>query len=177
MSAGSDLTHLTRPALVPELVLRLADELVPVWEAAVSEDPARGEDPPFWAFAWAGGQAVARYLLDHPDVVAGRPVVDVGCGSGLCAVAAARAGAGPVTAVDVDPRCGRVVAANAAANGVTVGFRVADVRGEAPPAGGVVIAGDVMYEASVAGSLRRWLEGAAAAGCTVLIGDPGRRYF
>jgi predicted nicotinamide N-methyase len=136
-----------------------------------------GVPPPFWAFAWAGGQGVARYLLDNPVVVAGKRVVDFATGSGLVAIAAMKAGAAHVLGSDIDPWCGAAVALNAEANGVAVEFTDRDLLRQAPPAADVVLAGDVSYERPMAEAVHSWLAAAAASGATVLIGDPGRSYF
>jgi predicted nicotinamide N-methyase len=136
-----------------------------------------GVPPPFWAFAWAGGQAVARYVLDHPGTVAGKRVLDLATGGGIVAVAAARAGAAFVVANDVDLFCEAAVALNAEANGVAVEFLAGDLLDRPAPPAQVVLAGDIAYEKPVALRVRPWLQAARAAGATVLIGDPGRTYF
>jgi predicted nicotinamide N-methyase len=170
-------TRLQTPPHTPEIRLHLADEVTPLWrmtEEALSEI---GLPPPFWAFAWAGGQAVARYVLDHPEVVAGKRVVDFATGSGLVAIAAMKAGAASVLGSDIDGFCGPAVALNAAANGVAVTFTDTDLLDAPPPQAGVILAGDICYEQPLAGRVLAWLATARAGGATVLIGDPMRTYF
>src|SRR5262249_7539388 len=133
--------------------------------------------PPYWAFAWAGGQALARYLLDAPDNVAGMRVLDLGSGSGLSAIAAARAGAASVLAVDIDPVALAAIALNAAANGVAVPTSAEDLLDRAPGPFDVVLVGDLFYERALAERVERFIDAAAAAGALVLIGDPRRNYF
>ncbi|WP_271067651.1 methyltransferase [Caulobacter sp. NIBR1757] len=170
-------TRLQTPPHCPEIQLHLADEVTPIWrmtEEALSEI---GLPPPFWAFAWAGGQAVARYVLDHPEVVAGKRVLDFATGSGLVAIAAMRAGALDAIGSDVDGFCGPAVALNAEANGVTVAFTEADLLDGPVPDVEVILAGDICYEQPLAGRVLAWLTAARAEGKTVLIGDPMRTYF
>ena len=173
-----DNTRLQAPPHTPELTLHLADEITPIWrmtEEALSEI---GLPPPFWAFAWAGGQALARYVLDNPGLVAGRAVLDFASGSGIVAIAAARAGAARVLAADIDGYCGEALALNAAANGVTCEFTEVNLLAEPPPAwADVILAGDICYEKPLASRVMAWLAAARAAGAVVLIGDPGRSYF
>jgi predicted nicotinamide N-methyase len=168
--------------LVPEFGLHLATEVTPLWQATEDSLATIGLPPPYWAFAWVGGQAVARYILDHPEVVAGRGVLDFAAGCGLIALAAARAGAQAVTAVDIDPFACAAITLNAelnrpALNGVPVTARAEDVVGRPLPGIGVVLAGDVCYERPMAGAVIPWLRGLAASGVTVIIGDPGRSYL
>jgi predicted nicotinamide N-methyase len=169
-------TH-TRPSpvpFVPEITLYQADEPIALWaetEASGAEQP-----PPFWAFAWAGGQALARHVLDLPELVEGRSVLDLATGSGLVAVAAARAGAHRVTANDIDPLSLAAAAANAEANGVRVDTLEADLL-DADDEYGVVLAGDVFYSRAMAGRVLPFLRRAAARGSLVLVGDPGRAYL
>ncbi|RAK64329.1 class I SAM-dependent methyltransferase [Phenylobacterium kunshanense] len=166
------------PPHTPELVLRLADEITPIWRMTEEALEQIGLPPPFWAFAWAGGQALARYVLDHPEIVAGKAVVDFASGSGIVAIAAARAGAARVLAADVDPFCGAALAVNAEANGVACDFTGDDLLDAPPPAwADVILAGDICYEKPLADRVMAWLGQARAAGKTVLIGDPGRSYF
>ncbi len=173
----------TAPApvpLAPELRLYQATELTPLWRATASELHA-WDDSPYWAFPWAGGQALARHVLDHPDLVCGRRVLDFATGSGLVAIAAARAGAASVLAIDQDPFCRAAVALNAALNGVAIAFRAGDPLGaplDVPPVAGVevVLAGDVFYERALAARAAAWVRALAAAGVRVLAGDAGRAY-
>ncbi|MCW5760350.1 MAG: methyltransferase [Phenylobacterium sp.] len=173
-----DNTRPQRPPHTPELTLRLADEITPIWKMTEEALSEIGLPPPFWAFAWAGGQALARYVLDNPAVVAGKGVVDFASGSGIVAIAAAKAGAARVLAADIDPFCGAALAVNAAANGVACGFTDADLLDAPPPAWAeVILAGDICYEKPLAARVMAWLGAARAAGAAVLIGDPGRSYF
>lgn len=161
------------PFLVPELALHLITPGHPLWTATPEEAAAQGFTMPYWGFAWPGGQALARYLLDHPQVVRGRGVLDFGCGGGVEGLAALRAGARSVVCTDVDALACEVVQLNAALNGVAVEALHADVVGED---GGwqVVLVGDVLYEPALAARVLGWLQRLAARGATVLIGDPGR---
>jgi predicted nicotinamide N-methyase len=163
-------------AHVPEIQLHQADEPIGLWE--LTEGEFRSEQPPpFWAFAWAGGQGLARYLLDHPDVVAGRRVLDLASGSGLVAIAAARAGAARVEAVDVDPIAVAAVGLNGRANAVTVTGVLADILdGDAGDAQ-VVLAGDVFYSEAMANRVLRFLLRVAKNGARVLVGDPDRAFL
>jgi predicted nicotinamide N-methyase len=165
------------PPVVPELTLRLSDDMDEAW-AGLQRELDDGElPPPFWAFAWLGGQAVARHVLDAPEEARGRSVLDLATGSGLCALAARLAGAREVLAVDVDPVAVEAVGVNAAANGLGVEAACRDLLDEAPPAVDVVLAGDVFYDAAMAARVQPWLLAAAAAGARVLVGDPGRHYL
>ena len=169
-----DTTLLPVP-LAPEISLHLADGGVGLFDqtgGAFSTDVP----PPFWLFVWAGGQALARHVLDHPEIVRGRTVVDVASGSGVAAIAAARAGASRVTALDVDPLAVAAAARNAAANGVTVDTRAADVADLDVPAD-VILAGDVFYTRRVAERMATRLRRAGRDGSRVLVGDPGRGFF
>lgn len=136
-----------------------------------------GVAPPYWAFAWAGGQALARWLLDNPHEVAGRTVLDFATGSGLVGAAAMMAGAASVLCADIDPFCRAAVALNAAANGVALAFTDANLLDSPPPEVDVICAGDVCYESPMTDRVLSWLAQARAAGTRVLIGDPGRTYF
>ena len=170
----------TTPAsapLVPELRLQLAEDMDAAWTGLQQELDDGELPPPFWAFAWLGGQAVARHVLDAPQLVRGLAVLDLATGSGLCALAARRAGAATVTAVDVDPYAVAAVALNAAANGLEVEAVCADLLDGPPPAVDVVLAGDVFYDAAMSERVQPWLLAAAAAGARVLVGDPGRHYL
>jgi predicted nicotinamide N-methyase len=170
-------TVIAAPPLAPEMRLYLATEITPIWQA--SEDSlARGAvPPPFWAFAWAGGQALARYLLDQPQVVAGRFVLDFASGSGLVAIAAAMAGANPVLAAEIDHFAAAAIAANAALNDVAVQVTTADLIGVADRRWQIVTAGDICYEQEMADRTISWLRRLAGGGCSVLLGDPGRAYL
>jgi len=160
----------------PEISLYVAEEATELWQKTEDELATIGLPPPFWAFAWAGGQALARYLLDEPDVVAGKHVLDFASGSGLVAIAAARAGAAYVEACDIDAFAGEAIGLNAAANGVSVTVRLDDLIGRDED-WQVICAGDVCYERAMAESVIAWLSVRAARGGTVLIGDPGRSYL
>jgi predicted nicotinamide N-methyase len=170
-------TRLQAPPHTPELVLRLADEITPIWKLTEEELGEMGLPPPFWAFAWAGGQALARYLIDHPAEVAGMRVVDFATGSGIVAIAAAKAGAAEVLAADIDGFCGAAVELNAATNGVAIRFTDANLLDAPPPAVDLICAADICYEKPLAERVMAWLAAARAAGTRVLIGDPGRSYF
>ena len=170
-------TRQQRPPHTPELLLYLADEVTPIWRMTEDALGEMGLPPPFWAFAWAGGQGVARYILDHPEVVAGKRVLDFATGSGLVAIAAMKAGAASVLGCDIDAWCGAAVALNAAANDVEVAFTADNLLAQPPPEVDVVLAGDVAYEKPMAEAVLAWLAAARKAGATVLIGDPGRSYF
>ena len=169
-------TRLTAVPFVPEVRLHLADDAIELWER--TEEEVGGQlPPPFWAFAWAGGQALARYLLDHADLVTGRTVFDLASGSGLVAIAAARAGAAAVTANEIDPLAIAAVEANAAANDATVTAVLGDLLGGDAGGADVVLAGDVFYSRPMTDRVLPFLERAATRGATVLVGDPGRAYL
>jgi predicted nicotinamide N-methyase len=170
-------TRLQRPPVVPELELHLADDMDQAWTSLQRELDDGRLPPPFWAFAWLGGQAVARHVLDHPHLVAGRTVLDLATGSGLCALAAVRAGAASVRAVDVDPYAVEAARLNAEHNGVEVDVRCTDLLDAEPPAVDVVLAGDVFYDAKMSARVQPWLLAARASGSTVVVGDPGRHYL
>lgn len=161
----------------PEISLWLADEVTPIWRLTEEELGAMGLPPPFWAFAWAGGQGLARWLLDNPGEVAGRTVLDFAAGSGLVGVAAVKAGAASVLCADIDPFCGAAVAANAAANGVALDFTADDLLDADPPQVEVICAGDVFYERPMADRVLEWLTCGAQNGARILVGDPLRTYF
>ena len=150
---------------------------MPLWEALARDASEPELPPPYWAFAWAGGQALARYLLDHQEVVAGRRVVDLATGSGLCAIAASLAGAGEMLAIDIDPWARDAVALNASANGVHVPFSDEDPLDGEPPDADIVLAGDIGYEWALAVRGVAWLRMAASMGVEVLIGDPERHHL
>ena len=170
-------TRLQTVPHAPEISLWLADEITPLWRLTEEELGAMGLPPPFWAFAWAGGQALARCLLDHPAEVAGRRVIDLATGSGLVAVAAMKAGAASVLAADIDPFCAAAVAANARSNGVEIAFTNANLLDAPPPPVDLICAGDVFYEKPMAEAVLAWLKQAQANGTRVIVGDPGRTYF
>ncbi|HKM61644.1 MAG TPA: 50S ribosomal protein L11 methyltransferase, partial [Acidisphaera sp.] len=149
------------PPLVPEITLHLASEITPIWEATESWLAARGVDPPFWAFAWPGGQALARHILDHPHTVAGRIVLDFAAGGGIAAIACARAGA-RVEAAEIDTLAAEAIALNAAANGVGVTILSEDVVGQ-PCRWDLILCGDVFYEAPMTRHVLPWLR--SMAGC------------
>jgi len=169
-------TRETPDPLCPELRVRQVHALTALWECGEAELGALGIGLPFWAVAWPGGRALARYLLDHPARVRGRSVLDLGSGCGLCAIAAARCGARPVTASDTDPFALAAVAMNAHANGVAVDTAAGDPLAAPPPAVDVILAADLWYEQPLAARITAWLAAAAAAGVEVLGADPGRRY-
>jgi predicted nicotinamide N-methyase len=168
-------TGLARVPFVDEISLYLADDIYETWRGTELQAGQGELAPPFWAFAWPGGQALARYILDHPALVSGRSVLDIGCGSGLVAIAAAKAGAAAVTASDTDAFARTAVRLNAAANQVTVSV-VPDVLNGTHEAD-VVLAGDVWYERDLSEEVMSFLDRVAAAGSDVLAGDIGRRYF
>lgn len=169
-------TALMAPPHVPEISLHLADEAHDLWHRTEDELEAIGLPPPFWAFAWAGGQGLARYVLDNPECVRGHKVLDFATGSGLVAIAAAKAGAAHITAADIDPFCEAAVALNAAANGVSVLFSGNDLIGH-DEGWDVVLAGDVFYDRAFTDRLVPWFTALAARGAKVLVGDPGRSYL
>ncbi|APG92761.1 class I SAM-dependent methyltransferase [Sinorhizobium americanum] len=168
-------TGILSPPHVPEIRLHLASEAHDLWLKTEEELEAIGLPPPFWAFAWAGGQGLARYVLDHPEVVRGRRVVDFASGSGLVAIAAMLAGAAEVLAVDIDPWAETAVRLNADLNGVEVKFLGEDIIGRECEAD-VYLAGDVFYDKGFADLLQPWFETLGSAGAAVLVGDPGRAY-
>ncbi len=172
-------TRLLPVPLVPEICLHVADEAVPLWSKTEEELGAAGLPPPFWAFAWAGGQALARFVLDHRDHVAGRDVLDLASGSGLVAIAAMKAGAARVIAYDIDQFARTAIAINAADNDVSVEARGDNLLGDVIIAPDVqtILAGDIFYERDTAERAFAFLAAQAARGVTVLIGDPGRSYL
>ena len=170
-------TQLRPVALVPEIRLHQASEPIGLWQRTELAAGRTNLDPPFWAFAWAGGQALARYLLDHPQAVRDRHVIDIASGSGLVAVAAARAGAAAVTAYDIDPLAAAAISLNADANGVAVLAVCADVLDTDAPDADVMLAADAFYERDLAGRVMRFLERGHARGADVLAGDFGRAYL
>ncbi|WP_044559771.1 methyltransferase [Azospirillum sp. B4] len=165
------------PALVPELTLLTASEITPLWLATEETLAAKDLPPPFWAFPWAGGQAVARHVLDHPELVRGRRVLDFASGGGLIAIAAAKAGAVSVLAVEIDAYAIAAIALNATLNGVAVTAVERDVVGQPLPDIDVVLVGDVCYERPMAERVMAWLRALAGDGLVILMGDPGRTYL
>lgn len=169
-------TALTAPPLVPEIRLHLATEITPLWQATETMLATSQLPPPYWAFAWAGGQALARYVLDHPELVRGRDVLDFGAGSGLLSIAAAQSGARSVSAAEIDPVAAEAIAFNAAVNDVAVAIDTTDIIGRRPAPWQVILVGDMCYERPLAERLTNWLRELAQDGVTVLLGDPGRNY-
>ena len=170
-------TAIAAPPLVPEIRLHLATEITPIWQATEETLARSALPPPFWAFPWAGGQALARYLLDHREDVAGRFVLDFGAGSGLVAIAAAKAGAARVLAAEIDRFAAAAITINAALNEAAIAVITADVVGTVDPCWEIVTAGDVCYEQPMADRVTAWLRALAHHGCLVLLGDPGRAYL
>lgn len=174
-------TRLGAAPLVPEIALYLADAVMPLWEMTEADLERQGLPPPYWAFAWPGGQAVARLILDRPELVKARRVLDLGAGGGIGAIAAMLAGASQATANDIDALALTATRLNAAANSVavdTLGRDLLDDPAQGGPAQGwdIILAGDLCYEKPMAGRVMGWLRAAAASGVTVLLGDPGRAY-
>lgn len=170
-------TVLTPTPLVPEIHLYVASEMLPIWQMTEDEMQQVGLPPPFWAFAWAGGQALARYVLDNPQLVAGKRVLDFGAGSGLAGIAARLAGAAHVEAAEIDPVAIIAIGLNARANAVAVTRLEGDIVGQKAQDWDVVLAADVCYEGPASKRIVAWLDDLARAGVTVLMGDPGRTYF
>ena len=170
-------TRLRSVALVPEIRLHQASEPIGVWQRTERAAGRTGLDPPFWAFAWAGGQALARYLLDHPEAVKDRRVIDIASGSGLVAIAAARAGAAAVTGYDIDPLAIAAITLNAAANGAAVLAVQADILDADGPGADVILVADAFYERELARRVARFAERGQARGADVLVGDFGRAYL
>ena len=170
-------TALHEPPLVPEVKLHLATEIVPIWQMTEEELEKSGLPPPFWAFAWAGGQALARYILDNPEVSSGRNVLDFGAGSGLIGIAAAKAGAKSVVSADIDEFAVEAIALNAKTNGVQIEATAENLVGVENRGWDVVLVGDMCYERPLAERIEAWLRRLAGEGVTVLIGDPGRTYL
>jgi predicted nicotinamide N-methyase len=169
-------TRLLPTPHAPEIMLQLADEATELWRKTEEELGEIGLPPPFWAFAWAGGQALARYILDHPECVAGKKVLDFASGSGLVAIAAAKSGARHVDASDIDAFAGAAIRLNAELNGVTIHPRVQNLIG-LDEEWDVILAGDVSYERDMAQAVTDWLDGLRRRGAEVLVGDPGRAYL
>lgn len=169
-------TALMSPPHVPEIRLHLADEAHDLWQKTEEELAEIGLPPPFWAFAWAGGQGLARYVLDHPETVRGKHILDFASGSGLVGIAAVKAGASRVTASDIDPFCETAIRLNAAANDAEIDFFGEDCVGT-DRGWDVVLVGDVFYEKPFADRLIPWFEALRNRGAQILIGDPGRSYL
>jgi predicted nicotinamide N-methyase len=169
-------TVLQSPPHVPEIRLYLADEAHELWQRTEDELATIGLPPPFWAFAWAGGQGIARYLIDNPDTVKNRSVLDFASGSGLVGIAAAMANAKTVCCCDIDPFTRTAALLNAAANGTALDMQIADLIGQ-DEGWDVVLAGDVFYDKTLAGQIVPWFTKLAARGAEVIVGDPGRSHF
>src|SRR3954471_16142234 len=183
-------TAIAAPPLVPEIRLYLATEVTPIWHATESSLARSGLPPPYWAFAWAGGQALARYLLDHPETVAGRGGLDIGSGPGIVAIAAAKAGAARVVAADIDRFAAAAIALNAPLNGVAVRVETRDLLDRGPAGWEIALAGDICYEEPMSARAGAICSGRpmssraiarlrrmAAARRLALLGDPGRAYL
>jgi predicted nicotinamide N-methyase len=163
--------------LVPEIHLHLAHEAVPLWQKTEEELGEIGLPPPFWAFAWAGGQALARFVIDHPATVRHKRVLDLASGSGLVAIAAMKAGAASVLAADIDRFAMAAIELNARENAVQVLATAENLLGHAAPPVDVILVGDIFYEKSLAETVFAWLDAAKTSGMDVWIGDPGRSYL
>jgi predicted nicotinamide N-methyase len=171
-------TRLFAPPLVPEIVLHLAARATDLWEATEAKLEATGLPPPYWAFAWPGGRALARLLLDRPELARGKRVLDFAAGCGIAGIAAAKCGAARVTTIEIDAFAGMAMELNAAANGVALDVRLDDVTAlDPPPAFDLILAGDVFYERPMADRIWPWLQARKAAGAVVLVADPGRAYL
>jgi predicted nicotinamide N-methyase len=171
-----EVTEVAQPPACPEIDLWLATEVTPLWEATEAALLRVNVPPPYWAFCWAGGQALTRYVLDNPELVRGKRVLDFAAGSGATAIAAARNGAASVTAADIDPLACAVIPMNAELNGVAVTVTADDLVGR-DCEWDLVVAGDVCYERPMAERIFPWLRSLAAAGATVIMADPGRAYL
>ncbi len=168
-------TSILTPPLVPEIRLHLAHEALPIWQKTEDELGEIGLPPPFWAFAWAGGQALARYILDNPELVRGKHIIDIASGSGLVAIAAMKAGAASVLAADIDHFAVAAIAINAELNHVQLGITSVDLLKAAPPLVDILLVGDLFYEKTTAERCLLWLR--QSDGANILIGDPGRSYL
>ncbi len=169
-------TTAAAPPIVPEITLRTGGLSMPLWEAAALTDTRPAVPPPYWAWAWAGGQALARHVLDHPDLVGGRRVADIGCGGGIVAIAAARAGAARVSAIDLEPFAIEACRLNADANAATLDLMEADPI-DTDDGWETVLVGDMWYESELATRMAPWLRALSARGALVLTGDPGRAHL
>ena len=170
-------TSVMTPPLVPEVKLHLAHEAVPLWQKTEEELGEMGLPPPFWAFAWAGGQALARYVLDHTDTVENLKVLDLATGSGLVAIAAAQAGSASIVAADIDEFATTAAEMNAELNHVNLEIKLEDLLPQAPPSADIILVGDLFYEKTLAARCLAWLREAQGQGAKVFIGDPGRSYL
>ncbi len=170
-------TMLLSPPLVPEIRLHVAEESLPIWQKTEEELGGLQLPPPFWAFAWAGGQALARYVLDHSELVAGKRILDLGAGGGIVAIAAMQAGAASAVAADVDGFAAVAARLNAEANGVTLEIATTDLLDTEPDAYDVLLVGDLFYEADLTRRVLAFMLRALASGSPVLVGDPRRSYF
>lgn len=170
-------TRLLSPPLVPEIKLHLAEESLAIWQRTEDELQELNVPPPYWAFAWAGGQALARYLLDNPELSRNRRVLDLGTGSGLTAIAPALVGARSVLAADIDRVALAAVALNAEVNAVAIATTADDLLATAPTGCDLILVGDLFYEKSLAAKVLSYIEAAARDGAVVLVGDPQRSYF
>lgn len=169
-------TTVAAPPLTPEIALHLATEITPIWEATEATLTKLNLPPPYWAFAWPGGQALTRFLMDHPDWVRGKTVLDFAAGSGLSAIGAAKAGAAKVQAAEIDDFAIAAIALNARSNDVAIELVRDDLVG-AEPRWDVVLAGDVCYERPMAERVIPWFRTLAGRGVAILMGDPGRAYL
>lgn len=172
----ADATRVQSAPLTPELSFHLADDTVEVWSKSEEALGREGLPPPFWAFAWAGGQALARHVLDNPSLVAGKTVLDFACGCAIAGIAAGKAGARHVDASEIDPFAVAAAQANARLNGAQIKAEEVDLVGE-DRGWDVILAGDVFYEGEAGGAIGVWLESLAKRGALVLIGDPGRHFL
>jgi predicted nicotinamide N-methyase len=170
-------TSVVFPPLVPEIKLHLAHEAVPLWQKTEEELGEMGLAPPFWAFAWAGGQALARYVLDHSSMVENLRVLDLATGSGLVAIAAVQAGSASIVATDIDEFATTAAEMNAELNQVSLDIKLEDVLHQRPPPSDVILVGDLFYEKTLAARCLAWLRQAQEQGAQIFIGDPGRSYL
>ena len=170
-------TSVMSPPLVPEIKLHLAHEAVPLWQKTEEELGEMGLAPPFWAFAWAGGQALARYVLDHSSTVENLRVLDLATGSGLVAIAAVQAGSASIVATDIDEFATTAAEMNSGLNQVKLEIKLEDVLNQQPPVADVILVGDLFYEKTLAARCLTWLRLAQGQGAKVFIGDPGRSYL
>ena len=170
-------TSILSPPLVPEIKLHLAHEALPIWQKTEDELGKIGLPPPFWAFAWAGGQALARYILDTPSTVSGKRIIELASGSGMVGIAAIKAGAASVLSADIDLFSTAAIKVNAELNAVSLSITSEDLLASAVPNTDLILVGDLFYEKGVAERCLAWLEQAQVKGIDVLIGDPGRSYL